>query len=189
MKKSLIVLATICFAVMQLSAQESTFVKGDKVLNAGIGIGSSYYSGTYYTTLIPPISGSLEFGVADHIAEKGSVGVGPYLGFATHKYVFSQVGWRYTNFILGARGNFHYPLVEKLDTYTGLLLGYRIVTATDIGTPIGNPSLSVFTWSWFIGARYYFKERFAAMAELGYGIAYLNIGIAYKFKYEKSGSR
>jgi len=30
---------------------------------------------------------------------------------------------------LGAKGNFHYPLVEKLDTYTGILLGYNVVSS------------------------------------------------------------
>jgi hypothetical protein len=173
MKKTLFLLVAICFALAQMSAQEPTFVKGDKVVNVGVGIGSVFNSGTYYTTLIPPLAGS----------------VGPYLGFAAHKYVFSQNGWRYSSFILGARGNFHYPLVDKLDTYTGLLLAYRVVTATDIGNPTGNPSSSVFTWSWYVGARYYFKERLAAMAELGYGISYLNIGIAYKIKYEKNSAR
>ncbi len=39
---------TIYFAVLQLIAQEPTFVKGDKVLNLGIGLGSTLYSGTYY---------------------------------------------------------------------------------------------------------------------------------------------
>ena len=29
-------------------------------------------------------------------------------------------------FIIGVRGSFHYPLVDKLDTYTGLALGYDI---------------------------------------------------------------
>ncbi|MFH1319811.1 MAG: hypothetical protein ABII90_04050 [Bacteroidota bacterium] len=74
---------------------------------------------------------------------------------------------------MGVRGNFHYPLVEKLDTYTGLLLGYNIVTSKWIGTGAEdfNASSSHVAWSWFVGARYYFSETFAAMAELGYGIA------------------
>jgi len=36
-------------------------------------------------------------------------------------------------------------------------------------------------YSWFIGGRYYFSDKFAGMLELGYGITYLNLGIALKF--------
>jgi len=32
----------------------------------------------------------------------------------------------------------------------------------------------------FIGARYYFTPKFAAKAELGYGIALINIGVSIK---------
>jgi hypothetical protein len=42
-------------------------------------------------------------------------------------------------------------------------------------------SSSGIRWAWFVGGRYYFKENFAAMLELGYGVAYINLGIALKF--------
>jgi len=35
--------------------------------------------------------------------------------------------------------------------------------------------------AFYIGGRYYFTDNLAGMIELGYGIAYLNIGIALKF--------
>jgi len=56
----------------QLAAQESTFVKGDKVLNLGIGFGSSYYS-SFYTSHIPAISASFEVGIIDGIFENGTI--------------------------------------------------------------------------------------------------------------------
>lgn len=185
MKKIVMIFALACFALTQLVAQESTFKKGDKVLNLGLGIGSTLYSGSYYKTKLPPVSASLEFGVVDNVLEKGSVGVGPYVGFTSAKWEYNADWyWTYTNLIIGARGNFHYPLVNKLDTYTGLLLGYDIVSSKEHGTAYGydyNASGSSLAWSWFIGARYYFKENFAVMGELGYGIAYLNLGVALKF--------
>ena len=33
----------------------------------------------------------------------------------------------------------------------------------------------------FVGSRYFFNDNIAAFAELGYGLAYLNIGGTYKF--------
>jgi len=185
MKKLLLMFVVACFALTQLIAQEPTFVKGDKALNIGIGLGSTLYSGTYYKSQIPPISASLEFGVIDNVIEKGVVGVGPYIGYSSYKYEYSGWGWKYTNIIIGARGNFHYPLVNKLDTYTGLLLGYNVASSKEFGDVIPGWDYSYsaggIAWSWFIGGRYYFKETFAVMAELGYGISYLNLGIALKF--------
>ena len=183
MKKLLLLFVVVSFALTQSFAQEPTFVKGDKVLNVGIGLGSTLYSGSYYKSAVPPVSASLEFGVVDNILEKGVIGVGPYFGYSSYKYDYLSSGWKYTNMILGAKGNFHYPLVEKLDTYTGILLGYNIVTSkwTGTGSEDLTASSSGIAWSWFVGGRYYFKETFAVMAELGYGIAYLNIGIALKF--------
>ncbi len=184
MKKLLLSFVIACFVMAQLNAQESTFLKGDKVLNLGIGLGSTLYTGTYYHLQVPPISASLEVGVADNILEKGVIGVGGYLGFSSYKYEYANSGWKTSNIIIGARGNFHYPLVEKLDTYTGLLLGYGILSHKYFGI-YGDEdysgSSSGIQWAWFVGGRYYFKEKFAAMLELGYGVAYLNLGIALKF--------
>lgn len=185
MKKSLLLVVVAVFAMSQLFAQESTFQKGDKVLNLGIGLGSTLYSGTYYKSQVPPVSGSLEFGVVDNVVEKGVIGVGPYVGYSSYKYEYSGWGWKYSNIILGVRGNFHYPLLDKLDTYTGLLLGYNVATSKEFGDPVPGWDYSYtaggVAWSWFVGGRYYFTETLAAMLELGYGIAYLNLGVALKF--------
>jgi len=168
-----------CFSLTQLVAQDPIFIKGDKVLNLGLGLGSHYYT-SYYKMQVPPVSASLEFGIVDNVVEKGSIGVGPYLGFFSSKYANY---WRTSNLVLGVRGNFHYPLLNKLDTYTGLLLGYNIISYKDLGDAVGtySGSTSGVAWSWFIGGRYYFKDNIAGMLELGYGISYLNLGIALKF--------
>jgi len=186
MKKLFLSVVVICIAFVQLVAQDPTFAKGEKVLNLGLGLGSTLYTaGSYYKGQVPPVSASLEFGVVDNVIEKGVVGVGPYIGYSSYKYEYQGWGWKYSNIIIGARGNFHYPLVDKLDTYTGLLLGYNIASSKEFGDPVPGWNYSYtaggLQWSWFIGGRYYFKETLAAMLELGYGIAYLNLGVALKF--------
>lgn len=185
MKKIVLLLAVVLFSMTQLIAQEPTFSKGDKVLNLGIGLGSTLYSGSFYKSQIPPLSASFEVGVVDNILEKGVLGIGGYVGYSSYKYEYSGWGWKYSNIIIGARGNFHYPLVDKLDTYTGLLLGYNIASSKEFGnlTPgyDYNATSGGVVYAWFVGARYYFKDSFAVMAELGYGITYLNLGIALKF--------
>ena len=102
MKKSLLLVAGAIFLFAQMTGQESTFLKGDKVLNVGLGLGSTLYSGTYYKSQIPPLSVSLEIGVADEIIDKGVIGVGPYLGYSSYKYDYLTSKWKYTNLILGA---------------------------------------------------------------------------------------
>jgi len=183
MKKLFLSFIVSCLVLLQLVAQEPVFVKGDKVFNLGIGVGAPIFSIAYNQALVPPVSGSMEIGIVDKVLEKGVVGVGPYVGFLSYRWRFSNYSARYSNTIIGVRGNFHYPLIDKLDTYTGLLLGYKIVKVTETGDPYNNyaDTSSQISWAWFIGGRYYFKENFAAMLELGYGVAYLNLGVALKF--------
>ena len=186
MKNSLLILVFVTFSVSQLFGQEPTFSKGDRVLNLGLGFGTTLYTGSYYKSQVPPLSASFEIGVADNIIDdKGSIGVGGYLGYSSYKYEVSGWGWKYSNLMIGARGNFHYPFVDKLDTYTGLMLGYNISSSKEFGD-IGfgnnyNATSGGLVYSWFIGGRYYFKDNFAAMLELGYGVTYLNLGVALKF--------
>jgi len=184
MKKLLFLITAGIIASAHLNAQDPTFLKGDRVFNASLGLGSTLYSGSFYKGQIPPVSASLEFGIVDGLIEKGVIGIGPYVGYTSYKYEYTGWGWKYSNIIIGARGSFHYPLVDKLDTYAGILLGYNIVTSKEIGDPTGMDDIygsGGLAWSGFIGGRYYFTDAFAAMLELGYGIAWLNLGVALKF--------
>lgn len=160
-------------------------VKGDKLLNLGIGLGSTLYSGSYYTSTLPPVSASLEVVVKDGLLDnKAAIGIGGYAGLAGYKYDNQGWGYKYMNIIIGPRGYLHYNFLDKLDTYTGLLVGYDIVKATEFGTAPGwnyEASSSGLIWSWFAGGRYFFNDNLAGMVELGYGIAYLNLGVTFKF--------
>lgn len=184
MKKLLLVLVVISISLTQLKAQEPTFSKGDKVLNLGLGLGSTLYSGFYYKSLIPPLSASLEVGIVDNVLEKGVIGIGGYLGYSSYKLDYSSYGWKYSNMIIGGRGTFHYPLVDKLDTYAGILLGFNVSTTSEFGTinpgtyhsSNGGPVYAV-----FVGARYYFQNNFGVLGEFGYGISYLTLGVSLKF--------
>jgi hypothetical protein len=183
MKNFLMLLTVVLFAASQLMAQDPSFQKGDNVINLGVGFGSPIYHGTGYKMAVPPISASFEFCIVDGIAKKGAVGIAPYVGFSSYKYKYpDKTGWTYTNIILGARGAFHYPFVDKLDTYAGIMLGYDIITWKEIGdTGYDADAPGSFVHSEFIGARYYFANNFAAFAELGYGISWFTVGISFKF--------
>jgi hypothetical protein len=167
------------------AAQTPTFENGDKVLNLGIGFGSGLYTGGGYTSHTPALSASIDIDVVDNVIDKGSIGVGGYVGYTSAKYEYGgfNYGWKYTDFVLAARGTFHYPLVEKLDTYAGLALGYDVVTSKETGTFGGtrtSANASGAYFSGFLGGRYYFSDNFAGLIELGSGIAYFNLGVALK---------
>jgi hypothetical protein len=189
MKKNILkiaIVALFCFGFNFITNAQTIFSEGDRVVNVGIGLGD-YYGSEYSFTI--PISGSFEYGVKDNLFdEKSSLGVGGYLAYASNKSTYHYdnsgvYGWEYSHFILGARGLLHYQFVDKLDTYAGLMLGYDVVSSSAYGNSLNNTSAtgSGFGFSLFVGGRYYFSENIAAFAELGYGIAALQLGIAFKF--------
>lgn len=186
MKTKHLLVALVILAI-HLPGKTQPFLPGDKAINIGIGIGSTWYSGFGYKSGFPPLSGTFEYGVTE--LGPGVLGIGGYLGFSSYKwedsYGGSTYGWRYSSTIIGARGNYHYNFHEKLDTYAGMLLGFNIISSKATGN---LPSFydyavsgSSFIWSIYVGGRWYFTDSFAAFLELGYGIAWLNIGVAFKF--------
>jgi hypothetical protein len=164
-RAAIVVIAAVTMCVLA-NAQSPTFVKGDNVAGLGIGFGGYLYTGSGYTSKMPAISVYYENCIIDNLwDEKSSLGVGGMLGYTSAKWEHNDYGWKYTNIIFGARGTLHYAFVDKLDTYTGIMLGYNIVSDKEIGNhpreSLGSPDKSTPTWNWFLGARYYFTDNFA----------------------------
>lgn len=186
MKRSVFVIALL-FPVMLLQAQRSMFTSGDKVISVGVGIGNTLYiGGTGYSNTVPPLSLSFEQAVAEDIFRKGVIGIIGSLGYASYRFRYTadqyDFGWDYHNIILGAGSLLHYPLLERLDTYIGAMLGYNFTTVNEYGNTGDNESDSVggFLVSAYVGGRYYFTDYFAAFAQLGYGVAYLSFGLSFR---------
>ena len=179
--KSFIALA---FALsLGTAANAQMFQKGQIDLNLGVSIGSTLSgSGAGYSTSLPPLSASVDYGVTDKIS------VGGFLGYASSKFKYAGFGtdyeYKYTYTVFGVRGAYHFDLTEKLDTYAGAMLGYNIVSVTASGdaavgfaAAASAPALGA-----FLGARYRFTEKIGAFAELGYGLGYLTLGLNVKLK-------
>lgn len=168
------------------SQNESTFLKGDNVVALGLGLGGTLYSGSGYSSKIPLISLSYERCVKDRLFDdKSSLGIGGIVGYTSSKWEYEGYGWKYSDIVIGVRGALHYAFVNKLDTYTGLMLGYDILSSKTIGEMHSewdySASTGGFVWAWYLGARYYFTDSFAGFAEVGYGVSILNLGVAMKF--------
>lgn len=145
---------------------------GDKLLNVGVGLGA-FTSGK---STLPPLSVSYEHGFTDKISAGGILG---YSG-STFDGGFYKV--KYSYIMLGARGSYHFYLNDNIDAYGGVTLGYNIVSSKldpDPGIPVATSS-SGLLYGFHLGGRYYFTEKLGAFAELGYGIAWITVGLAVK---------
>ena len=184
----LVCFVAVSFAATNVKAQY-LFQKGDGILNASIGLGSGLYSGFGYTTVIPALAVSYEVGIMDDLIDgNGSIGIGGYLGLSSYRWRYTafgaNYGYNYTTIVVGPRGTFHYQFIEKLDTYAGVMLAASIVNSTEVGI-VGagfSASGSGLVFDTFIGARYYFNDNIAALAELGFGVSYLNLGASFRLK-------
>jgi hypothetical protein len=179
------IFAAFILTFNQLNAQ--MYQKGQQDLHLGVGLGTTLYGGGY-RSILPPLNVSYEKGITENI------GVGAYLGYASSRYDYDGFAnldyhWRYNYVILGARGAYHYDLFKKpkLDTYGGLMLGFTFANArfhsddpTIDEANYSSPASGGITWSGFLGARYQFKPKLGAYAELGYGVSWLNLGLRMK---------
>ena len=186
-KKVAAMVAVALVMCAYVGAQEPTFnTKGDNLAGVAIGFGG-YYSGSMYTgsgiSRLPFVSLYYENCVKDNLFnDKSSLGIGGMLGYTaiTAKDFFKS---SYT--VIGARGVLHYALVDKLDTYAGVMMGYEIASWKWIGAweNIGGKAdaTSAFDVGMFIGARFFFNDKAAVFAEAGFGAANLNVGLSLKF--------
>ena len=175
-------LATASIFGSQANAQE-VFKKGTNVASALVGFFSSTGVVTGYSTVVPPIQLNFEQGVVDGLIEgRASVGVGGTVDYGMSQFTALGVSSSVHVAFLGARGSFHYQFMPKLDTYTGFSLGINLASTSVVGVATSqNATRAAFGYRGHLGARYYFSPAFAVNAELGYGLALLNIGISYRF--------
>lgn len=201
--KKIVTILFLNAIISTVNAQESPFQKGTNVISAGIGIGSSIGSGYTNSTQSPGISVQFEHGVWD-IGGPGVISLGGYAGIKSFKYDYGTTGyhypegyynysitqkWSYT--VIGVRSAYHYNGInnDKFDLYGGLMLSYNILSYSySDNDPYYDDSFyntgsygSAVGFTAYAGGRYFFTERIGAYLELGYGVAYLNIGAAFKF--------
>lgn len=168
------VLSSLMVALLAMTTHAQSFEKGDKLLNVGVGLGSQFLASG--AKGMPPVGLSFEVGVSDKIS------VGAYGGYASAKLDWGFGGeWKYSYILAAARGSYHFDFnVENLDPYVGAMLGYNIASVkVNNDTPAGASAGGVL-WGAHAGARYYFSPKVGVFGEVGYGVAWLNLGLAFK---------
>ena len=163
-----------------------------KIINYGLGLGSFYGVDNYSfsdatSSSIPPISISIDF---PSPKTKGLT-FGGYFGYTSNKLTvhndfFGDYGWKYSYYILGARATYSINLFnnEKTIPYGCVMLGYNVARSTYFGDDSFGNSYNAgtggFTYSGSVGIRHMLKPKIGGYAELGYGIAYLTIGLSMR---------
>jgi hypothetical protein len=144
-------------------------------INAGVG------SGFLPSYSLPPIYASVEYaGLPIPLS------VGGYFGIAEYKQDTSDFNIHDTPIVLGARAAWHFNLLENLDAYAAVHIGWMMGKEIKEGKKTSLPDIttpfSTFDYGFFIGARYFFTSFLGAFLELGYSpITFGTVGLALKF--------
>jgi hypothetical protein len=180
------------------------FEKKGKYLNLNLGgaqmwhIGGDlkrdYYGFTGYAPITGQIGVQMEFGVHEYVGVGFTTGFGFGAGIG-RGYWGGYYGGYYTyspeiNVPIGAFANFHfYQLIadkvsknihaDKLDIYAGLNLGSGVAVFFPKYDDKAYVSALFFIGP-HVGVRYFFTEKVAVNAELGYGKSFINGGITFK---------
>ena len=179
MKKIIVGFVALVFAVMANQTSAQNFSKGDQFVQAGVGFGSAYI-GSGLNRGLPPVHVSYEYGITDKIGVGGLIGTtsarsGKFSGGGEYKYSYT---------IVGGRVAYHFYEKEKLDLYGGAMLGYNIASVKYKGShsalvPVAHANGGLAVGA-FVGARYFIHEKFHLMAEAGYTISFISVGIGIK---------
>jgi hypothetical protein len=161
-------IASLMLFFVSTTGFSQAFSKSDKLLNAGLAIGTYGYGGIGF-------GGTFEFGVTDDIS------VGPTVGYSGT----TDSGYGFSVLSIGGRGSYHFNRLfnltnDKLDIYAGAGLGYRRVGYDNpylVGYSYGSGVLLLA----HVGIRYYFSDKMGVYGEAGSGVGALQGGITFKF--------
>ena len=167
MKKILFSLL-LCVPFLCANAQ-GVFVGNDQAVNVTLGVGRGV-----------PLQASYEMCIMDNLFgdEHCSLGVGAYLGWTHYTERYAGIRHHNNSYRFGVQSTIHYNFVKNLDTYAGLMLGYKGRRESWKGYSLLHSSSSFY---FVVGARYYFDKNWAVVGEFGAAHAFFRAGIAYKF--------
>lgn len=173
LKFSALLLALV--ALVSFSSQAQTFKRGDKILNAGIGL---LYFGAY---------ANAEFAIEDNI------GIGPMVGYTYYNsgLLSGYSGdYSYGQFRVGARGAYHLGDVlnlgdNSIDPYVAVGVGLLF----DRDNNIYNSSTRSVTYATKVnifinpraGARFPLSNNLSGFGEVGWGASWVTAGVSFGF--------
>ena len=173
----LLIVACLIGGTFIESQAQTPFSKESHVLHGGFGLGgwTDDVDG-FGVNSSPIISVSYDQGLIDNLGI-GNLGIGGAFGIKRYEFDNSDGSW--SRAFLGARGTYHFDFVnsDKLDFYAGVNAGFLFHTnSTD------NVESEVIPYVGPIaGINYWLTSFFGLYAEAGYGLGYINGGVALNF--------
>ena len=147
---------------------------------AGPSIGLSFLGSAFQ------FGGNYEYGI--NINNFGNIGVGGILRYWSYSEKFLGGEWSYSNFLIGAQGNYHFNinLFENIDPYAGIVLAYDGSSVSFKGTQNNypTPSHGGFWLGFQGGVRYWINPQTSITGRVGFGtLSYgaLEVGVDFKF--------
>src|SRR5271170_1668153 len=124
MKTKLFLAIAVLLALSSATFAQKAYEEGSNVINAGIGLGATYWGSGYSNGV--SLVGSYEHGVTDNISVGGILGYShsSYSG-NSGTYTFSSSA---TGILIGARGSYHFLTTDQIDPYAGADLGYVVTS-------------------------------------------------------------
>src|SRR5580704_9092383 len=115
MKKKSFLVFVVLIGLSSLTFAQKAYQEGSNVINAGIGLGATYWGSGYSNGV--SLVGSFEHGITENISAGGILGYShsSYSG-NNGTYSFSSSA---TGILIGARGSYHFLTSDKLDPYAG----------------------------------------------------------------------
>jgi hypothetical protein len=115
----------------------------------------------------------------------GKIGIGGILRYWSYSSGSDYSKWKYTDILIGAQGNYHFPTGSKLDPWIGLVLAYDAgsVSWDGSGSKVSEPTYGGLWLGAHAGIRYWISPTLAATARVGFGtLSYgaLDIGVDFK---------
>lgn len=203
--KNLLPIFTFClalFATQNLFAQKKSnptdvtraeveFKKGDVEVGVGVGLLSTFVSGSSKSRIIP-VSVMLNYRI------KQFVSVGAYAGYSsTNGYQNESINdqipsegavMRNDFYIMGGRLEGHFNR-ERTDFYGGAMISYNISDVQKLdptidrieGIIIEEGRQGGVKFSGYVGMKYMVTKHLGFFGEIGYGASLLNLGLTSKF--------
>lgn len=168
---ALVLIAQPLFAqATSAPTKTSNFAIGQTMLGPSIGLGGLGSAGM-------SLGGRFEHGFkALPDFGNGTLGIGVQFDYYSYSYTYTGGTWGYKYMPFGVTANYHFPMTDKkFDPYIGLGLGYSVVSVTGGGT-----ASSDIYWIGALGGRYFINDKMAVQADVGTGVATLNLGLMFR---------
>lgn len=145
------------------------YTKGQKFLGAHVGIGA--------------VGSGTAIGVQGEMFQSERVAFGVALDRWSYGEDLGVYDWDVSYTALAGTGTYHFKLENnpKLVPFLGAAIGYFVVSTSSSvsgGSYTGDASRIFF--GGFGGTRYFFSDRLAGVARLGFGASSLTLGVDFK---------